>query len=386
MKSAFKQASLVQDALRVRALHGKSLLEQATEIVRIKRRNPTLGATDYYAYRLYDPAFLGSSSAEDFLGWRAQEELALSLNFRTLVLPAWDKASFTVMANAYGLPIPALRAFYRPGCPPSDNFAEVCLDQPAKLSNWLRTQPRWPLFAKPSYGQKGLGCHHLVGYDSATDTLLCKNADPLPVEQFVASVVERPSGPYFQREMGYLFQEVLNPDPRIADLVGNSAISGVRIVVAQDESGPEIVTAVWKIAAKDNHTDNWRRGTDGTLVAAIDLRSGALRGVVEGIWPRARFVTNSPVTGQRFENFVVPHFEQMLGLCKSAATIFPLLRIQYWDIAPTDRGPVILEVNDMGGIGSLQLHGQGLLRGKIRSLLGEHGDPRKFGWVRETRR
>ena len=107
MKPTFKQASLIQDGLRVRALHGKSLFKQVAEVVRIKRRNPTLGATDYFAYRLYDTDFLGSSSPEDFLGWRAQEALALSFNLRTLVMPAWDKAFRSLlMANAFGLPVP----------------------------------------------------------------------------------------------------------------------------------------------------------------------------------------------------------------------------------------------------------------------------------------
>jgi hypothetical protein len=379
--ASLKQASLVRDALQVKASHGKGLLRQALDVLRIKRRNPTLGATDYFAYRLYDSEFIGSSRPEDFLGWRAQEDLGRALNLRTLVLPAWDKASFAVVAGAYDLPIPALRAFYRPGPMQFDSFGGVGLNTPKQLAEWLRTQGDWPLFAKPSYSQKGLGCHRLAGYESSTDSLLTTDGGRLTVDHFVTSIVEHPSGPYYRREMGYLFQEALEPHRSIADLLGNQVISGVRVVVIQDENGPEVATAVWKIAAGNHDTDNWRRGTDGNIIAAIDLRDGRLQGAVEGIWPNARFLTKSPTTGRSFENFHVPDFERILGLCTRAATIFPLLRIQFWDIAPTDRGPVILELNDLGGIGSLQLHGKGILTRKMRALLCEYGDPSTFSWI-----
>ena len=190
-----KQASLLTDALAVKRTSGKGLVQQAREILRLKKRNPTLGATDYFTYRLYDPKFLGASRPEDFLGWRCQAELAHALNLRTLVMPAWDKFSFAIVAQAFGLPVPRLRAVYMPGPAATSGVADVALNGPAALAHWLRTQSTWPLFAKPSYCQLGYGCHRFTAYRAADDSLLKRSGEAMSVDYFVNTVVDHRAAP-----------------------------------------------------------------------------------------------------------------------------------------------------------------------------------------------
>ena len=52
------------------------------------------------------------------------------------------------------------------------------------------------------------------------------------------------------------------------------------------------------------------------------------------------------------------------------------MRIQHWDIALTDRGPCLLEVNDIGSLAG-QVYGKGVLTPRVRSLLQRHGNPAK---------
>jgi len=376
-----ERSSLLSDALAVKRIRGKGLVEQAREIMRLKKRNPTLGAADYFAYRLYDPEFLGASPPENFLGSRCQAELAHALNLRQLVMPAWDKFSFAVVANAFGLPVPKLRAVYMPGTVATSGVADVALNGSGALLHWLRTQTHWPIFAKPSYSQLGYGCHRFTGYRASDDALVKRSGEAMPVEHFVHKVVDHPGSHFYLPQMGYLFQDVLRPHRDIAQLLGNEATSSVRLVLIQDARGVEVIGALWKLPTGGNDGGNPRGDSTGNLVGGIDFETGRLGKVLNGYWPHAEVVTKSPDTHRSFEGFVVPRWPEVLELCARAAGVFPLLRMQYWDIAITDDGPRILELNDEGSVTGPQLWGRGLLTDRMRALLREGAYGNAFAWL-----
>ncbi len=69
-----------------------------------------------------------------------------------------------------------------------------------------------------------------------------------------------------------------------------------------------------------------------------------------------------PDTGQPVIWFGVPRWPALCGLAREAATVFPGIRTQSWDIAVTDQGPVLLEVNFGGDLNLAQLaEGKGVL-------------------------
>jgi len=107
----FKQLSVLRDARAVTASHHKGLLRQAIEIVRMKKRNPGLGASDYFAFRLYDEDYLGTSRPEDFVGWREEGDVALILNARSGVAPAWAVASGARLSAAMLTAVRTARRF-----------------------------------------------------------------------------------------------------------------------------------------------------------------------------------------------------------------------------------------------------------------------------------
>jgi hypothetical protein len=378
-----KQLSLLDDARLVAKITGKGFARQALEIAKFKARNPGLGATDYYVYRLYDPDYIAKSRVEDFVGWREAGEIPLVLNVRTTVTPAWDKFTLAMFGRYFDLPVPRLVAVYRPGPKPVEEIVDVGMNSPEALTNWLRTQKRWPLFVKPAYGGMGVNCHHIVGYSAATDALVMKDATEMPVERFISTVIEDKRRFYYYRhEMGYLFQEVLRSHPAIRELTGTDAISGLRLIVIQDKQGPELLTCEFKIVTGSNVIDNQRHWTTGNISGEIDPVSGRLCRVLEGDWPRAKAFDTIPGTLREFKGFVVPHWDEAVALCKRAASVFPLMRIQHWDIAITDRGPIILEVNDMGSIEGEQQWGRGILTPRFRQMLRDHGDPDKYRLVK----
>lgn len=382
---SLKQFSLLNDARAVAASHRKGLFRQALEILRMKRDNPGLGASDYFAFRLYDPEYMGSSRPRDFVGWREESDVPLILNARSGVAPAWDKLTFAIFAQAYGLPVPRLRAVYRPGGAPSTAVAEVALDTREELAAWLRSQPHWPLFAKPSFSEQGFGCYHFTGYRQAGDVLTTRRGDGVAVEKFAHAIVGNASRRRelrsYKRELGYLFQEVLRPHERIVELLGTDTISGVRVILVQDESGIDFVSAEWKMAVGGSDTDNIRDYSCGNISGEVEFATGQLKRVVDGEWPTASLVARIPTTRRTVEDFVLPDWPEALALCRRAAPMLPLMRIQHWDIALTDRGPCLLEVNDMGSLAG-QVYGKGVLTPRVRELLQRFGNPDKYTLAR----
>ena len=155
----------------------------------------------------------------------------------------------------------------------------------------------------------------------------------------------------------------------------------MRLVLIQDERGVEVIGALWKLATGANDVDNTRGYSTGNLTGGIDFESGRLCKVLNGYWPHAEIVTKSPDTHRSFEGFVVPYWAEVVALCTRAAAVFPLLRIQYWDIAVTDDGPCILELNDEGFVAGPQLWGRGFLTDRMRALLRDGAYGNKFSWL-----
>jgi hypothetical protein len=355
----------------------------------MKMRNPGLGATEYFSFRLYDSEYLDGGEVEDFVGWREAGDVPLILNERTAVAHAWDKFTFAILAGAHGLPVAKLRAVYRPGIALKSRIADVTLDSPAQLSAWLRTQQNWPLFAKPVYAVGGFGAFNFIGYRPEGDVLLTKRAEKIDVAQFVSKFVlnagAKNDSHAYKRQLGYLFQEVLRPHERIAALLENETISGVRVILIQDGSGVEIVSAEWKIVTGNSDTDNIRDYGHGNIGAQVDLASGQIRRVVDNKWPSAKLITHHPRTHRPLKGFVLPDWDETLALCRRAAPKFPLMRIQHWDVALTDQGPRLLEVNDPGSLEG-QIYGRGVLTDRMRALLVRHGNPSKHALARRLSR
>ncbi|MBS3934998.1 MAG: hypothetical protein KGZ43_02395 [Sulfuritalea sp.] len=359
---------------------GKGLLTQAREILALKQAGGRCGVTDYYWFRLYDGNYQRGRGAPDFLGWRLQDPLNLSLNPRQAVLPAWDKRVFHGLATASGLPVAPLKATFHPARRMPETFGRH-LRSIEEAAAFLRQEESYPLFAKPAYSQQGIGALHLAGYDPAADSVVLADGSRLAVNDFVLRLVRSVDHRYHRPECGFLFQETLRLAPEIETLTGWPAICGVRVVCLNGPEGPRPIGAAWKIAVSPNTVDNFHMGSYGNLVAGIDLSSGQIGPAVDGLWPKARLLPVHPLTGATFAGFRLPGWDRLLQACRDAGPVFALMKIHHWDFALTDRGPVMIELNDMGGTQITQLHGRGLLTEETRAFLKQHADRRAHPWV-----
>ncbi len=361
-------SELFRNLAAVRAQTGKSWSHQAREILSLKMRATHFGISDYFDFRLFSDEFTGRYPKEHVAGWRMLHWIDDQLN-----PPAWrnlvfDKLCMYSLLKAGGLPIPRLHGLYeRHGRHFFDTRDFALLDA---LGSWLRGPAPYPLFAKPVYGDVGSGDFALLGYDAAADALLTAAGERLPLVGFLAGL-DAPRK-YVKAGSGYLFQEQLSQHGALRHLSG-PAISSVRVVVLSDETGVRPFRAVWKVITGHNITDNYSWGEAGNLLAAVDLDTGQVERVVRGYGMHQEVLTRHPDTGAELVGAILPDWKDVLELVTHGAHLFPMLPFQHWDIALTERGPIVLEVNVTGSTYILQYaSGRGMYDEQLQAFVARH--------------
>lgn len=365
---------------RVHEQTGKNGFAQAREIAALKNAGGQCGISNYYWFRLYDDEYLHGRGWPDFLGWQLKEKFSLALNPRYAVLPAWDKFAFIAIASAYGLPIAPVLAHYHRAGKPGDALGRH-LPERGAVAAFLRDPERYPLFGKPGYSQQGYGSVYLTAYHPEQDCVQSLDGSRIPVNDFLDRLERSVDPRYHKPECGYLFQKPLTQAPEIQALVQWPAISGVRVICLNGPEGVQPIRAIWRIAMPPNHVDNFSLGKYGNLLADVDLATGCVSRVATGLWPAAKLLDSHPNTGKTITGFHLPGWRHVLDACRLGGAIFPLMKIQHWDFALTNRGPRILELNDIGATELAQVHGRGLLTEPVREFLKRHADLRQHRWI-----
>ncbi|MDR0775301.1 MAG: hypothetical protein LBE81_01495 [Azonexus sp.] len=361
---------------------GKSALQQVREILALRNMGGCCGLSDYYWYKLYDDAYLNGNGRSDFLGWRLQAQLSQALNPRHVVLPAWDKVVFMMLADAVGLPVVPTVATFK-ACPRLPSVFGQHLRSYAEAAEFLRNPDVYPLFGKPAWSQQGYGSAYLERYDATQDQLWLLNGGSIAVEDFLARLDTPVDHRYHRPECGFLFQQPLRLAPSIEQLTGWKAICGARVICLNGPGESMPLRALWKIAVPPNHVDNFSLGKYGNLLADIDLASGRISRVLGGFWPETRIFEEHPISGKSFTEFFLPDWPKVLEYCQALGQLIPLMRIQHIDFAFTDSGPRILELNDIGATEFAQLHGHGLLTHRTRRFIKQFGNAKTHSWIND---
>ena len=325
---------------------GRKQMALLADIWRMAPGPGRISPPEYMYYRLWDPALDAAAKAR-FVGKRTQTALHHACNPSAWYMLAHDKLIFQATASGMGLPVPKLLAVYHP----TRTAGQVpAIRDRDGLAEFLENGLDGPVFAKPidgMYSIGGMALDRLPGGD------IRANGCDVPVDDLV-----RYMG--FRDDRGYLFQERLAPHDRIREMIGDR-LPTMRVLVLVDGLGRgKPVSAVVKLPAGDQIADNYWRGDN--LLGALELETGTLKRAINGWGHRLTTVETHPDTGTRLAGTTLPQFEDAMALCQRAAAALPGIRTQSWDIALTDRGPVIMELNFGGDLNLHQLaHGQGVM-------------------------
>ena len=361
-------ARVGRDLRAARAETGASMGTMLRDLVSLNLHQK-MGVRAYFNYRLFD-RHLSLDQKTEYLPdshW-GKQRLWGALNPEQYRLPFYNKLIFSSLFGQAGLPVPRTLGVFDPAGGASAEGQT--LRTSAELERWLECHGGNGFVFKPVWGTEGYQI--LVFTGRAPDgrgytTLSGQRYDAAGIAEFARRKV-----PLIRAEFSYLIQELVRPHPVLAQFVGPT-LCCVRVVTLVGLSGkPAILGAVYKLQPGNEGVDHLSHGALGTWV---DLETGALgpgRSRHHLRWSEV-----IPGTEKRFVGFQLPEWAELKDLALRAAMVFPWARSIGWDIALSDRGPVLIEGNAHWSPSLLQIPApRGLMTGELKAVVDALGSAR----------
>jgi hypothetical protein len=238
--------------------------------------------------------------------------------------------------------------------------------------------PQQDIFIKPVRGKGGRGCERWEFVDGRYRGPGGQDLDAAALCRHIRKLA--------QRRGRYLIQECLRNHPALMDLGGG--LTSLRITTCRNESGGfEVTNAVLKMSLAAGVTvDNFHQGG---AVCKVDVTRGEV-GPAWDSWSKRPCVLHAvhPATGARIAGRVLPCWPETVAMLEKAAALFPDRIMIGFDVAITDRGPVIIEGNVQQGSDMVQrTHELPVGQQRLGELLAHHAmqalatrPPRAMRW------
>jgi hypothetical protein len=223
-----------------------------------------------------------------------------------------------------------------------------------QLRDFLTSQDVLPLFGKENRGICSFGA--FLALDADENAMFLKGQGWLKYDAFMEQ---------FVGATPYLLQRLEHNHGFFNRYTDNLATVRVCILVGKD--GVKIPFAILKLPSRDNVADSFWR--PGNLACKLDIQSGKILTVRSKDALGTTDHTVHPETGEALLGEIVPMWDRVLDLAHACAPIFEPVRYQSMDIAITQEGPVLIEVNTGGGFDLPQLAGgEGFLTDDVRDF------------------
>lgn len=312
---------------------GVSPVRQLKESLALRYGAHKLRSSDYYAFRLFDPA-MPMAEKRQFVGATGGRIMNTAMT-PPKITPTrafvGNKLLYTQLLDKLGIPSTETQALV-------SNYRNVgqlpVLRDASGVEAFLRDSARYPLFGKPQVGSLSKGSVRIEACEG--DTLRLANGQTMPVTDFANEVMSRYSG-------GFLMQTALDPHPQMRAISGD-AIGCVRIVTVNEGPGPKAVYSVWKLPAPKAMSDNFWQS--GSLLSLVDLANGEVLTCKRGAGLKAEQLTHHPTSGEAIVGARLPFWDETVKIAEDAHAVFPELGVCGFDIAVTPSGPQIIECND----------------------------------------
>ena len=322
---------------RAVAAYGGDRREAMTRLRRLRRRGFTFD--EALGQGLLDPAMPDA----DLDGYAPRHTALIAqaqINAAAFEPLTTEKAIFYRYCAALGLPVPELLAIVPRETPGWGSGDRVLADAGA-FADHLMSLGR-DLVVKPSGGGEGVGVRVLrrepgAFVDAAT-------GDPVDLHALWGELRGDPEFACF------VVQERMRNHPDLTGLVPATALHTMRLVTLVPSSGgsPRVSQCSIRLGIGGGVTDNFAHGRTGNAYCEIDPETGRLGPLRRARADGCGFV-DSPFLpdGTRIEGLRMPMWDEALALAFRATTHFLPVRSIGWDIAVTDRGPVLIEANRM---------------------------------------
>lgn len=318
----------------VRSATGKSLWRQVREQFGLALRH-SISPKKYYVFELFRPERLRNAAhyiaryefkggLHNLLESRIERPTRRILN---------DKAAFYRHCQLYDIAtVPTFLVIHEDGTA-------------RRFTPFEGMLPRCHLFLKPARGRGGAGCErwHWLGHDRYQN----QDGEARTSAELLFHIEERARGG------AMMVQEALQPHAALRDL-SLTVLTSCRMMTVKTEAGAfEATHAVFKSSTKEGAiVDNFHKGG---IVSKVDIRTGILGPASDaGVGRPCVWLEQHPLSGGQIAGRPLPLWQETVDLVCRAHAALPDRITVGWDVAITDRGPVIIEGNAQSGCDMIQ--------------------------------
>jgi hypothetical protein len=142
-----------------------------------------------------------------------------------------------------------------------------------------------------------------------------------------------------------IFESVVRQTKQFAAF-NESSVNTVRFMTTLYPDGSARVIATWmKFGRVGKCVDN--AGSGGNVDAAVDVETGRIYNVVQfDGWRKDKEIECHPDSGSQLNGVYIDNWQSIKEEVIKFQQAFPYCKAPGWDIAITDEGPVVIEVND----------------------------------------
>lgn len=339
------QAGIAELLVQAARDSGRGPFALALDYLRLRRWPGRLRFYEYFLYELFDRARWSDAERAQFLSAHIHWPIVNQCNDQTWWAVTEDKWLSSVVLRHTGVPVPENVAVFDPGPRAYPDVPK--LRNGADLRGFFGAGPSFPLFAKPMTGMWSAGAIRIAGADA--EHVQIDGQDTVTHAQLAETVFGG---------QPYLIQTCLKPHGFFDGITGATAT--VRCLNLIGEDGLSVPYTVLKLPMGKNVADNFWR--PGNLVCDLDPETGEVRRIVAKQAGRRRELAALPGSGRPLIGERLPFWDALRAVNEKVALLHGVNRYGSTDIALTETGPVVVEVNNGCAFELIQIAtGRGLL-------------------------
>lgn len=336
---------------------GRSPLELAREYARLHFGRGKLTLEEYVQYGVYDLARHDASEQSRFVTNNLHWPITRSCCDMTCQSVTEDKWLCASILRQGGAPTPETLAVIDRGSRVYPGTRKISTAD--ELRAFATAEGALPLFGKENRGTCSFGAFLISEAD--------ENRVRLEGEGWMdyAALVDE-----FIGSTPYILQPLVR-NHSFFDRFTQS-LATIRVCILLSDDVVKIPFAVLKLPSSGNVADSFWR--PGNLACDLDLDTGRI------VTARSKDAlgttdhTDHPETGETLIGATAPMWSRVLDTARACAPMFQSARYQSMDIAVSETGPVVIEVNTGGGFDLPQLaSGRGFLTDEVTEFFRDCG-------------
>lgn len=268
------------------------------------------------------------SFRNDFLGWKEQGYYLRILNPVKYYTIARNKYLSHLCLENVGVPMPKMLAYY-------NKYGEDVNLRFGRDLLRLKDEKKVPFVIKATEASHGEGVFFVVNVLKEADDicLFFVNGKKIMLSDFLEDKEE------------LIVESVIKQTEQMSRF-NSSSINTIRFMTTLFPNGEvKIIATFIKIGRAGMSVDN--AGDGGNVDVCIDVETGELRHAMQyDGWRRIIEIDKHPDSGAQLNGVIVENWDKIKSEVIKFQKKLPFVKAAGWDIAITEEGPVVIEVND----------------------------------------